>query len=180
MTSPLPEIPQHRIQKSARYAALSQHKLQQAQAELDKGDPVQASEKAYGAVAGAAKACGELRGWNHYNHHRVYLVLEQLRDEWDAPELLMSHLAIKELHNNFFEHKLSPTTVQDGINVAQGMIARLEEIRTSEPRPLPASSLTREQRRRLTLLLQPPRQAEDNVEDLPDVAELPSLDATPL
>ena len=168
-----PENEQHRLEKSDRYAKLGRLQLRQAQQELNRGDTVQASEKAYGAVSCAAKAYGEKRGWNHYNHHRVGLILEQLREEWDAPELVVAHLAIRALHNNFFEYELSSTVVQDGIHAAQRMVARLEEIRQSEPRPLPPESLNREQRRRLTLLMQPPKEAQLPIEDLPEVDEPP-------
>ena len=168
-----PENEQYRQEKSDRYAKLGRLKLWEAQQELNRGDTMPASEKAYGAVSCAAKAYGEKRGWNHYNHHRVGLILEQLREEWDAPELVVSHLAIREMHNNFFEYELSSTVVQDGIHAAQRMVARLEEIRQAEPRPLPAESLSREQRRRLTLLRQPPQKAQLPVEDLPEVDEPP-------
>ena len=168
-----PENEQHRREKSDRYAKLGRLQLRQAQQELNRGDTMQASEKAYGAVSCAAKAYGEKRGWNHYNHHRVGLILEQLREEWDAPDLVVAHLAIRALHNNFFEYELSSTVVQDGIHAAQRMVARLEEIRQSEPRPLPPESLNREQRRRLTLLMQPPKEAQLPIEDLPEVDEPP-------
>ena len=135
---------------------------------------MQASEKAYGAVSCAAKAYGEKRGWNHYNnHHRVGLILEQLRDEWDAPELVVAHLGIRAMHNNYSEYEMSSTVVQDGIHAAQRMVARLEEIRQAEPRPLPSESLNRGQRRRLTLLMQPPQKAQLPIEDLPEVDEPP-------
>ena len=166
----------HRQQKSDRYAGLSRRKLRQAQQELNRGDTMQASEKAYGAVTSAAKAYGELRGWNHYNHHRVGLILEQLRDEWNAPELVISHLAIREMHNNFFEYELSATVVQDGVHAAQRMVARLEEIRQSPPRPLPSADLTRDQRRRLTLLMQPPQEEPTPLEDLPSLDDLPPVE----
>ena len=168
-----PDNEQQRMEKSDRYAKLSRLKLWEAQQELNREDTMQASEKAYGAVSCAAKAYGEKRGWNHYNHHRVGLILEQLREEWDDPELVVSHLAIREMHNNFFEYELSSTVVQDGIHAAQRIVARLEEIRQAAPRPLPSESLNREQRRRLTLLMQPPKEEQLPVEDLPEVEEPP-------
>ena len=168
-----PENEQHRREKSDRYAKLSRLKLGEAQQELNQGDTMQASEKAYGAVSCAAKAYGEKRGWNHYSHHRVELILEQLREEWDAPELAFGVLLLKGMHDNYFEHELSPIVVQEGINTAGRITARLEEIRQSEPRPLPPESLNREQRRRLTLLMQPPKEAQLPIEDLPEVADPP-------
>ena len=168
-----PESEADRLEKSDRYAKLSRLKLWEAQQELNQGDTMQASEKVYGAISCAAKAYGEKRGWNHYSHHRVELILEQLREEWDAPELAFGVLLLKGMHNNYSEYELSSTVVQDGIHAAQRMVARLEEIRQSEPRPLPSESLNREQRRRLTLLMQPPQKAQLPIEDLPEVDEPP-------
>ena len=168
-----PESEADRQEKSDRYAKLSRLKLWEAQQELNQGDTMQASEKAYGAVSAAAKAYGEKRGWNHYNHYRVMLILEQLREEWQEPFLVTAHSSVKALHDNFFEHELATVVVQDHIDLAKALVARLEEIRQSEPRPLPPESLSREQRRRLTLLMQPPKEAQLPIEDLPEVAEPP-------
>ena len=89
MTTPNPgsETERPRREKSERYFLLSRWLLKHAQEQLERGDTMQASEKAYGAVAHAVKAYGELRGWNHYNHHRVGLILDQLRDEENDPGL---------------------------------------------------------------------------------------------
>ena len=168
-----PESEADRQEKSDRYAKLSRLRLWEAQQELNRGDESQASEKVYGAISCAAKAYGEKRGWNHYSHHRVELILEQLREEWDAPEFTAGILLLKGMHDNYFEHELSPIVVQDGIYAAGRITAQLEEIRQSEPRPLPSESLNRGQRRRLTLLMQPPQKAQLPIEDLPEVDEPP-------
>ena len=175
MTTPAPnsETEQRRHRKSDRYFLLSQRLLKHAQEQLDNGDTVQASEKAYGAVSQAAKSYGELRGWNHYNHYRVGLILEQLHEEWNAPELSTGYLAVKALHDNFFEYDLGTTQVQAGINAAKEMVDKLEMIRNSAPRPLSSESLNREQRRRLSLLMQPPAQDQVPLEDLPSLEDLP-------
>ena len=168
-----PEYEADRREKSDRYAKLSRLRLWEAQQELNRGDESQASEKVYGAISCAAKAYGEKRGWNHYSHHRVELILEQLREEWDAPELTAGIILLKGMHDNYFEHELSPIVVQDGIYSAGRITAQLEEIRQSEPRPLPTESLNRVQRRRLTLLMQPPKEKPVPLDDLPEVADPP-------
>ena len=170
---PDPENEQQRREKSDRYFQLSQRLLKHAQEQLDKGDTVQASEKAYGAVSHAVKSYGELRGWNHYNHHRVGLILEQLHEEWDAPELSTGYLAVKALHDNYFEYELGRVQVQAGIDAAKDMVEKLEEIRQSDPRPLSSQSLNRDQRRRLGLLMQPPVQQQLPVEEMPPLDDLP-------
>ena len=159
--------------KSDRYAKLSKWLLKHAQDQLERGDTMQASEKAYGAVAQAVKAYGELRGWNHINHYRVELILDQLRDEWNDPELTTFHTVVKELHSNFFEYEMGTTRVGDCLEIAGKLMDKLNVIRNSPPRPLPSSGLDREQRRRLSQLMQPPSGDQVPVEDLPPLEDLP-------
>ena len=173
MTTPPPGTVAYQVEKSDRYARLSRLKLRQAQGELERGDTMPASEKAYGAVGCAVKACAELRGWNHYSHLRVGRIIEHLTDEWREPELSRHYLALYGLHSNFFEHCLSAALVQEGLETAKILTARLEEIRQSEPRPLPRTSLNQEQRRRLALLMQPPKEEQVALEELPTLEDLP-------
>ena len=168
-----PEAEQRRREKSDRYYLLSQRLLKHAQEQLERGDTVQASEKVYGAVSHAVKAYGELRGWNHYNHHRVGLILDQLRDEENDPGLTESYDAVESLHKNFFEYEMDPTRVKDRVDTARNLIDKLESLRSVETHPIPSSSLSREQRRRLNLLMQPPAQEQASVEDLPPLEDLP-------
>jgi HEPN domain-containing protein len=173
MTLPDADAEQRRRAKSERYFQLSQWLLKHAQQQLDRGDTMQASEKAYGAVAHAVKACGERRGWNHFGHCRVEMVLDQLRDEWDDPELVTLHGAVKELHNNYFEYEISATRVRDYCQAARSLTEKLAIVRNSPPRPLSSSSLSREQRRRLSMLMQPPTREQVAAEDLPSPEDLP-------
>ena len=172
-TPPEPEIEQYRREKSDRYYWLCQRFLKHAQEELERGDTLQASEKAYGAIAHAVKAYGEYRGWNHYNHHRVALILDQLRDEENDPSLTESYDAVESLHNNYFEYELEPTRVRDRLDTAKSLVERVENLRRSTPNPLPSATLNREQRRRLTLLMQPPTMQQLSMEDLPSLEDLP-------
>ena len=168
-----PAAEQRRRAKSDRYQQISRWLLKHAQQQLERGDTIQASEKVYGAMSHAVKSCGELRGWNHYNHYRVGLIIDQLREEWDAPELSTGYLAIKALHDNYFEYEMTTVQVQSGIDAARQVVEKLEEIRQSDPRPLSSQSLNREQRRRLTQLMQPPSREQVAAEDLPPLEDLP-------
>ena len=174
MTTPAsdPETGQRRRQKSDRYFLLSQRLLKHAQEQLDQGYTVQASEKAYGAVSHAVKSYGELRGWNHYNHFRVGLIVDQLREEWNDQALVTLHMAVKALHDNFFEYEMSTVQVQAGIDAAKEIMDKLETIRNSSPRPLVSTSLNREQRRRLGQLMQPPAEEQVPVDNLPPLEDL--------
>lgn len=173
-TPPLdPETERHRREKSDRHFLLGQRLLKHAQEQLDLGDTVQASEKAYGAVFHAAKGYGELRGWNHYNHHRVGLIYDQLSDEESDLTLTSDFGIIESLHNNFLEYELPTNRVRGGLDVARRLVERLDNLRNTQPNPLPSSSLNREQRRRLSLLMQPPAREQVPPEELPSLDDLP-------
>lgn len=173
VTTPNPETEQRRREKSERYYRLSQRMLKHAQEQLDRGDTVQASEKAYGAVVHAVKSYGELRGWNHFNHHRVGLILDQLRDEENDPSLTESYDAVESLHKNYFEYDTEHTRVRDRVDTARSLVNRLEKLRDSRPNSIPASTLNREQRRRMGQLMQPPALDQADVDDLPPLEDLP-------
>lgn len=158
MTTPASAMTPEKIrERSERFADLSRLKLQQAQEELDQGDTARASEKAYGALIEAAKACGELRGWNHSNHHRTELIIEQLAKENQSPNLVIAHMAAMAQRFNYFGHEQSSFYVKAGIDTTAAAIEKLDSIRTQAP--LPSSKrdeLTPEDRRRLPLLNQSP------------------------
>ncbi len=175
MTTPNPdrETRQGHRDKSERYFQLSRWLLKHAQEQLERGDTVQASEKAYGAVFHAAKGYGELRGWNHFNHYRVGLIYDQLSDEEYNLNLSSDFGIIESLHNNFLEYELPTNRVRGGLEVAKRLVERLESLRNTQPNSLPSSALDREQRRRLSLLMQPPAREQVPVEELPPLEKLP-------
>lgn len=171
MTTPANSLTPEQIrERSDRYADLSRLKISQAQTELNQGDTAQASEKAYGALINAAKACGELRGWNHYNHHRTELIIEQLAKENQAPDLVVAHMAAMAQHSNYFEHEQSRFYVQAGIDTTAAAIDKLDAIRQQPP---PAqqkrSDLAPEDRRRLAQLNQPPDKQPKPADQLPAI-----------
>ena len=175
MTTPNPdtENEQQRLAKSDRYFQLSQRFLKHAQEQLELGDTLQASEKTYGAVAHAVKSYGELRGWNHSNNHRVGLILDQLRDEENDPRLTEAFDAVVSLHNNYFEYEIDATRVRDRMETARNLVNKLEGLRRAVPNQILSSALNREQRRRLSQLMQPMVDGGIPVEDLPPLDDLP-------
>ena len=57
---------------------ISRQFMRQAEGELRQGDSLQASEKAWGAAAGALKAVAEQRGWSHGRHRGLFPVVERM------------------------------------------------------------------------------------------------------
>ena len=162
---------------SDRYAAISRKLLGQAQEELDAGDVMQASEKAWGAAAHAIKAVAEKWGWYHQGHFRLNAVVEFISFERGRPELVSLYSEPSILHSNYYEHVYFADRVQVAINSVKAFVDEMELIR-AEPVPafLPSESLTRDQARRLRLLNTPPT---DNSPRYVDVSLLPPVEPEP-
>ncbi len=131
-----------------KYAELSLRLLGQAQDEFDKGDRLQASEKAWGAAAHAMKAAAERRGWNHHNHGLLFLVASQLADDARRPELRRLFSIASALHQNYYEDWQPESSVQDEIGDVGRLVDLMEELRAQ---PVGPSVVADEQQwRRLT------------------------------
>lgn len=122
-------------QSEEKYAELSHRLLRQAQDEFDKGDRLQASEKAWGAAAHAMKAAAERRGWNHGTHGLLFAISSQLADDTGDPELSSLFRDSSSLHQNFYEDWLSDRAVRQGIDRVVLLVERMEELRGQPVRP---------------------------------------------
>jgi len=116
------------------YAAVSRRFVRQAQAEFDRGDHLQASEKAWGAAAHAVKATAERRGWNHNTHRLLFDVVDQTASDMGTPELRELFLVANALHQNFYENWQSANFVQSGIHQVNRLVDLLEESRAQPVR----------------------------------------------
>lgn len=118
-----------------KYAELSLRLLRQAQEEFDKGDRLQASEKAWGAAAHAMKAAAERRGWNHGKHGHLFAVAGQVADDADNPEIRRLFNSASSLHQNFYEDWQMDASVQGGIGDVRRLVEIMEELRAQPLRP---------------------------------------------
>ena len=133
------------------YAAFSRRFVRQAQEEFDKGDRLQASEKAWGAAAHAVKAVAASRSWNHNSHRLLFDVVDQISQDVETPALRSLFHAANSLHQNFYENWQPDGSVQDGINQVKQFVDLLEEARVQ---PAPSSIvIDPKQWERLTRLL---------------------------
>ena len=81
--------------------------LAQAHYELHKkGDRLQASDKAAGAVAHAVKAIGCDRQWRHDSHNLRRQIVNLLAAEFGQPELNLLQGDADQVHGNFYEDRL--------------------------------------------------------------------------
>ncbi len=135
-----------------KYAELSLRLLRQAQEEFDKGDRLQASEKAWGAAAHAMKAAAARRGWNHTRHGHLFAVAGQLSDDTGEPELRTLFNVASSMHQNFYEDWQPDGSVRDGIDKVRRLVELMEDLRG---RPVRPSVVTDE--RQWRTLTHPPR-----------------------
>ena len=106
--------------------------LRQAEAELRAGDLLQASEKAWGAVAHYVKAVAAERGWRSNSHRAVNRHARTLIARTDDPKLNELRLiAVNGLHQNFYENWFEAAQVEEGVQ-AVGQL--LEAMRTAAAR----------------------------------------------
>ena len=163
------------ISKADRYTEISRYLIEEAQHQLDRGDLIQASEKAWGATAHAIKSLAQTRGWNHTRHDLLADVVEQISEEWDRTDLETLFRSANYLHNNFYEHAMTPTQVRGAINDATALIEELHALRQQPPRPFTPE--TRDQQTRLRKLTRHPPPDDDDVSDLPPVRPVPPQEA---
>ncbi len=94
---------------------------------------MQASEKIWGAVAHAAKAIAEQRGWNHSHHAQLWDISGQIADELGRPDLRVRFRSATAMHNNFYENWMGESEVRDGLADAKGYLGDLEAVLTGPP-----------------------------------------------
>ena len=114
--------PDEHVEISSRFIA-------QADAEFAGGDLLQASEKAWGAVAHRLKAIAIRRGWRHGSHRHFEEIIYGLGAEADNPDDLERLLTEAEsLHANFYNVFLSESGVRKRIDSAKMLLNMLEGI----------------------------------------------------
>ena len=94
-------------EESARNLEISKRLLRQAQEELDRQDPLQASEEAWGAVAHAVKAVAEKRRWFNNADWRLDRLTTVLAMEQGDGLIATLYRSVREGHYNFYHHDLT-------------------------------------------------------------------------
>ena len=115
-------------EESQRHAVISRDFLVKARQELENGDLLQASEKAWGATAHAIKAVAEKRRWfseADWKLRRAALIVE---DELGDPSIMGSYSVARVAHFNFYLHEYTAREVERAIEAAEDFIARLEPV----------------------------------------------------
>ena len=108
--------------------------LDHAQVEFDKGDLLQASEKAWGALAHYVKAIAKGREWHNETHADLMRIAGGLVDVTkDSKSQRERLLAVRSLHSNFYEDEFDSDEVQGGIDAARKLLNALKEAEPNFP-----------------------------------------------
>ena len=95
---------------------ISRRFSRQADDELTAGDHLQASEKAWGAVAHYLKSIAIRREWRHGGHRDYYVIINRLAEETANPEeFTMLFRLADSLHAHFYNDFKSSEDVRDNI-----------------------------------------------------------------
>ena len=114
---------------------ISRRFIRQAREELERGDRLQATEKAWGALAQLFKAHGQQRGWLNLGSHRtVGHIARQLHLEYDDIDVASAYIAADNGHRNFYDNEMSPPEIEDIITVVASVLPQLESALSEPPR----------------------------------------------
>ncbi len=140
---PLPGVEHHR--------KTSRRLIRQAAYELEqRGDRVQACDKASGAVAHGVKAVAESRYWRSDSHNYRRRIVYLLSVEYALPELTGLQDAADQLHSNYYEDLMYEEEVGVHLEKITGLLATFTQL--LERAPNPAFIPTSQQERMLSRL----------------------------
>ena len=117
------------------YANQSREFIALAHQELEQGDLLQASEKAWGAAAAAIKAVAEMRGWQHYAHTLIRAAAWRISREYRRPQIMGMIARANDLHQNYYEYYLAEEEVAEGIAQVAELLSIIDQVKTETPRP---------------------------------------------
>ncbi len=133
-----------------RHKEISGMFLEHAEDEFEKGDLLQASEKAWAAFAHHVKSIARERGWPNKSRQDIRdNAAALIRYTSDPRQATSMFLSIDALHVNFYEELYEEETARRGIECARTLIDALKNAEPSFPteRP-PIRRITRFKQRR--------------------------------
>ncbi len=110
------------------YRETSRRLMRQADDEFEKGDFLQASEKAWGSASQSLKAMGALRGLRHSSHWEVRLVARHLVNETGQARIGELFRSGESLHANFYEAWMPEDEVRESIDNMKELVGLLERL----------------------------------------------------
>lgn len=105
----------------------SKRLMSHAWEQLQKGDRLQASEKAWSAIAHRLKVIADARGWKYQTHADVFPLIKRVAAETDAPQLVEVYFdSARGLHQNFYADVQPLSDLERNIRVAEALLNVLE------------------------------------------------------
>lgn len=102
--------------------------IQHAEEMLDAGDRLQASEKAWGAVAHRLKVVADNRGWKYETHTDAFRVVNNLVREQQNPRIRTLFSVAHGLHINYYGDIKTTDYLRGELEDVKEMLAILERI----------------------------------------------------
>lgn len=102
--------------------------MRHAYEELDKGDRLQASEKAWGAVAHRLKTIAGTREWRYVTHSDAYNIIDRLRHETGDPMLRTLFAVANGLHQNYYMDAVPLHEIRQDISEVEELLKILDGI----------------------------------------------------
>ena len=113
-------------EESRRHAEISRDFLVKARAELDNGELLQASNKAWGAAAHAIKAVAEKRRWFSEADWKLGRAALIVSDELGDPNILRCYSLVRDAHFNFYQHLYGDREVEQALDAAADIVAMMD------------------------------------------------------
>lgn len=108
--------------------ATSRQLIEHADEELRNGEPLQASEKAWGAVVHRLKAIARRRDWPHGGHYQLSQMVDRLVEETGDGEMRRFFSVAESLHGNFYNNWKTEMMVHDDIEDVKQLLVKLSAI----------------------------------------------------
>ena len=106
----------------------SRQLIEHAEEELRNGEPLQASEKAWGAVVHRLKAIARQRDWAHGGHYQLYQITDRLVEETSDNDFDRLFKIAEALHANFYNNFMTDAAVRTGIEDVKRLLDKLSAI----------------------------------------------------
>ena len=105
---------------------ISRQFIRQADRELQYGDSLQASEKAWGSVVHHLKAIARQRRWRHGGHYNLAEIIDRLAGETNQPEMKSLFSVAESLHANFYNNWKTEDMVRSNIQDVKNLLVKLD------------------------------------------------------
>ena len=116
-----------------RHREISARFLEQAEVELRAGDLLQASEKAWGAVAHYLNSLARRYGWPMSSHNNLRENARRVISLTNDPALCRQRFSVVEsLHGNFYHDFTDADGVADGLQSARDLLSDMQAVDLDE------------------------------------------------